>query len=184
MISSLAGNVRALVRPTAFALLLALVAWPLVASTMTAVHPVYDVGGPELPASPLARWSAAASAVFISALVAGPIGGIAVRRNAIGGAMLTFVLALMVAIASVTLLPMVLGQEIGVACESAIAPGFSSSPCDPNITTRNLANDLQAVPFFWLAPLAEPIPVLILAVGVSVWTAAIARPTWRRHSVT
>jgi len=183
MIRSLASNVRALVRPTALALLLALVAWPLVVSTMTAVYPVYDVGGPELPASPLARWSAAGGAVFLSALVAGPIGSLAVRRNAIGGAMFTFVLALMVAIASVTLLPMILGQEIGVACESAIAPGFSSSPCDPNITTRNLANGLQAVPLFWLAPFVEPIPVLSLAVGVSVWTVAIAKPTWRRHSV-
>jgi hypothetical protein len=83
----------------------------------------------------------------------------------------------------VTLLPLVLGQEVGVACESAIAPGFSSSPCDPVIKTTNLADDLQAVPFFWLAPFVEPIPVLILAVGVGVWTAAVARPTWRRDPV-
>jgi hypothetical protein len=180
MIRSLVGNVPSLVRPTALALLLALVAWPLVALTLGAVD-LQQRGDP--PASALGQWSAAASAVFLPALIVGPIGGLLVQRRVIVGGVLTFVLALMVAIASVTLLPLVLGQEVGVACESAIAPGFSSSPCDPVIKTTNLADDLQAVPFFWLAPFVEPIPVLILAVGVGVWTAAVARPTWRRDPV-
>jgi hypothetical protein len=180
MIRSLAGSVPALVRPTALALGLALVSWPFVASTLGGVSPY---GAPEVPASALAQWSAAGGSVFLSALVAAPIGSLVVRRNVIVGGLFTFILALMVAIESVTLLPLALGQEIGVACESAIAPGFSSSPCDPTITTAHLAVDLQAVVFFWLAPFVEPIPVLILAVGVGVWTAAVARPTWRRHSV-
>ena len=170
--------------PTILALVLALVAWPLVALTMTAVYPVHYVSGPELPASPLARWSAAGGAVFISALIAGPIGVLVVRRNVIVGGLFTFLLALMVAIESVILLPLVLGQKIGVACQSAIAPGFSSSPCDPTITTGNLSNDLAAVVFFWLAPLVEPIPVLILAVGVGLWTAVLTRSPRGHRSAT
>jgi hypothetical protein len=174
MIRSLVNAVPVRVRPAALALVLALVAWPIVAITMNAAYPVHDVGGPELAVSPLARWSAAASAVFISAVVAGPIGGILVRRNVIGGGLATFAMALAVAVASWPLLPMLLGQQLGTACESSFAPGFSSSPCDPFLTTANLANDLQAVPFFWLAPFAQPVAVVILAIGISVWTAALA----------
>jgi hypothetical protein len=169
--------------PTALALLFALVAWPLVALTMSAVYPVHYVPGPELPASPLARWSAAASAVFLSALVAGPIGGLMVRRRLIAGGLATFAMALAVAIASLPLLPILLGQQVGVGCQSAIAPGLSSSPCDPLITTTNLANNLQAVPFFWLAPFVEPVPVLVLAAGVSVWTAVVTKPSWLRGPI-
>lgn len=181
MIRSLVNGVPVRVLPTALALVLALVAWPIVAVTMNAAYPVHDVGGPELGASPLARWSAAASAVFISAAVAGPIGGVMVRRNAIGGGVTTFALALAAAVASWPLLPMLLGQQIGVACESTFAPGFSSSPCDPFLTTGNLASDLQAVPFFWLAPFAQPVAVATLAIGVSVWTAILAM-SWRPRS--
>jgi MFS family permease len=176
MIGCLVGKVPARVRPTALALLLALVAWPLVALTMGAVYPHH----PEPPASAFSQWAAAASAVFLSALVAGPIGSLVVRRHVFVGGVFTFVLALVVAIASLPLLPLLLGQEVGVGCQSAIAPGLSSSHCDPVITTTNLANDLQAVPFFWLAPFLEPVPVLVLAVGVSVWTAIVARSTWLR----
>ena len=168
---------------TALALALALVAWPLVALTLGAVYPYYDLVGPERPASALGQWSAAGGAVFLSALVAGPIGSLMVRRNAIGGGVLTFVLALAVAVSSVMLLPVLLGQQVGVACESTLAPGFSSSPCDPVIKTTDLVADLQAVPFFWLAPFVEPIPVLILAVGVGVWTAVLTRSPWGHRAV-
>ena len=160
---------------TALALLLALVAWPLVAMTLGAVD-LQQRGDP--PASAISQWSAAAGAVFVSALVAGPIGGLVVRRNVVFGGACTFVLALAVAIASVMLLPALLGQEVGVACQSAIAPGFSSSPCAPLIRTTNLFADLLELPFFWLAPFVEPIPVLILAVGVGVWTAVLTRSSW------
>ena len=61
---------------TALALLLALVAWPLVAMTLGAVD-LQQRGDP--PASAISQWSAAAGAVFVSALVAGPIGGLVVR---------------------------------------------------------------------------------------------------------
>lgn len=169
-------------RPTALALVLALAAWPLVALTLGAVYPHYNLIGPERPASALGQWSASGGAVLLSALVAGSIGGFVVRRNVIVGGAFTFVLALAVAIASVSLLPALLGEEVGVGCQSAIAPGLSSSPCDPLITTTNLADDLQALPFFWLAPFVEPIPVLILAAGVGVWTAVLTRSSWGQPS--
>ena len=183
MIRNLVGRIPARARPTALALLLATIAWPIVAVTMTAVDPVHYVSGAELPASALARWSAAASAVFLSALVAGSIGGLLVQRRAIVGGLFTFVLALMVAIASVLLLPLLLGQEVGVACESTIAPGLSSSGCNPTITTEHPEYAVQALSFFWLAPFAEPVPSLVLAVGVSIWTAAVAGLPWRRRQI-
>jgi len=178
MIRSLVNRVPAQLRPTALALVLAVVAWPIVAVTMKAAYPVHEVGGPELDASPLARWSAAASAVFISAVVAGSIGGVLVRRNVIGGGLAAFFLALAVAVASWPLLPVLLGQKLGVACESSFAPGLSSSPCDPFVTTANPASNLELVPFFWLAPIAQPVAVVILAIGVSVWTAALTKSGW------
>jgi hypothetical protein len=167
--------------PTALALLLALVAWPPVALTLGAVNPYYNGVDPERPASALGQWSAAGGAVFLSALLAGSIGGLAVRRNAIVGGLFTFILALEVAMASVTLLPMLLGQDVGVACESAIAPGLASSPCDPVFTTAQLyglGDYLGALPFLWLAPFAEPGPVLVLALGVVVWTVVLTRSPW------
>src|SRR5664280_2750773 len=161
----------------ALALVLALVAWPLVALTLGVVD-LQHRGDP--PAFALGQWSA--GAVFLPALIAGPIGGLVVRRSPVVAAVVTFVLALAVAIASVMLLPTLLGQDVGVACQSAIAPGLSSSPCDPVIKTTNLVDDLQAVPFFWLAPFVEPIPVLILAVGVGVWTWVLTRSPWGHRS--
>ena len=184
MIRSLVGSVPTWVRPTVLALLLALVAWPIVAVTIHAVYPWHDVSGPEVPASQLGRWSAAAGAVLLSALVAGAIGGLMVRRRAVAGGLATFAIALAVAIPSLPLLPMLLGEEVGVGCQSAIAPGLTSSPCGALIETGDLGTNLEAVPFFWLAPLVEPIPVLVLAVGVSVWTAAVARSSWLRGPAT
>jgi hypothetical protein len=46
-------------------------------------------------ATALGQWSAAGSAVFISALVAGRFGGKTARRHAIAGACLAFVIALL-----------------------------------------------------------------------------------------
>jgi ABC-type branched-subunit amino acid transport system permease subunit len=164
-------------RSTALALVLALVAWPIVTPTMGAVYPHY----PEPPASALGQWSAALGAVLLSALVAAPIGQYVVRRRVIAGGLLTCAIALAVAVASVPLLPVLLGQQVGVGCESAIAPGLASSSCDPIITTtRSLVDNLEAVPFFWLAPIVEPILVLVLAVGVTIWTVAVARMPWLR----
>ena len=82
---------------------------------------------------------------------------------------------------------MQLGQSAGVACESLIAPGLSSSDCGPNITSANALDVVYALwrtPFLWLAPIAEPVPVLALAIGVSVWTRALARRPKSRRPAT
>ena len=171
-------------RPTALALLLALMSWPIVASTLGAVDLSPAVRGAEPPAPALVQWSAAASAVFLSALVAGVVGGVVVRRHAFLGGLLTFVLALWVAQATVLLLPALLGQSAGVACETVLAPGLAgSSGCDPNITSANTLDvgyALWRTGFLWLAPFAEPVPVLVLGVGVVIWTAVLATPRPRR----
>ncbi len=171
-------------QPTALALLLALVAWPIVAATLGVVDLSPAARGHEPPAPALVQWSAAAGGVFIPALIAGTRGGFVVRRHAILGGVLTFVFALSVAQATVLLLPTLLGQSAGVACESLIAPGLSSSGCNPNITNANALDVVYALwrtPFLWLAPIAEPVPVLALAIGVGVWTRVLARrPNPRR----
>jgi hypothetical protein len=152
------------------ALLLALVAWPLVASTMGVGFrsEMINTGVPE-PAP--VQWTAAAAGVFLSALVAGPIGGLLVRRNAIAGCMFTFVLALTVAIPAATLLPVFLGQEN--VCHVANI----GSPCDPiTATAQVIIDDLQSLPLLFLfAPLVQPVAVLTLALGVGVWTTVLTR---------
>jgi ABC-type branched-subunit amino acid transport system permease subunit len=109
-------------QPTALALLLALVAWPIVAMTWGVGYRGQYLNTP--PESALVQWTAAAGGVFLSALVAGSIGGLVVRRNAVAGAIFTFVLALTVAILATTLAPAFLGQEN--VCDVANIV----SPCD------------------------------------------------------
>jgi hypothetical protein len=177
MFQRIAGEIRAGGRPTALALLLALAAWPLVAVTLGAVYPRYAGVGPERPASVVGQWSAAAGAVFLSALVAAPIGASMSRRlGALLGGPFTFVAAVPVAMISVMLPPQLLGQEVGVACESSIAPGFASSPCDPALTS--VADAVRHVPLFWLAPFVEPGPVLVLAAGILIWALIGTHARW------
>jgi hypothetical protein len=160
-------------QPTVLALLLALVAWPLVAMTMGVGYRDQYIGA-GLPTSVLYQWTAAGGGVFLSAAVAGPIGGLVVRRDAIGGGLFTFLLALIVAITGASLLPALLGQN--VACWDVSAAGIVS-PCDPITTTaRVVIEDIQSLPLLFLfAPLAEPVAILTLALGVGVWTGVLAR---------
>jgi hypothetical protein len=152
------------VGPTALALLFALVSLPLVALTFGAVDSIGDIGQRNwAPATTLGQWSAAASAVFIPALVAGTIGGFAVRRHARIGAVLTFMLALLVAIPALPLLPALLGQNVGVGV-------MCLDRCGPVVSAIHLEWNLWADGFFWLAPFVEPVPILILALGVGGWT--------------
>ena len=155
--------------PTALALLFALASLPLVALTFGAVDSIGDIGERNwAPATTLGQWSAAASAVFVPALIAGTIGGRAVRRHARTGAVFTFILALLVAIPALPLLPDLLGQNVGVGVTC-----FDG--CGPVISTGHFTSNLWADGFFWLAPLFEPVPVLILAFGVGGWTRAVRR---------
>jgi hypothetical protein len=164
-------------RPTALALLFALLSWPLVALTLGAIDTSGGVAfNPNLalPATALGQWSAAASAVFLSALVGGTIGAPAVRRHAKMGGLFTFVIALLVATPALPLVPALLGQNVGAGCSSVLMS--TAGPCSYYVaTTNNLFYGLWSDAFFYFAPLVEPVPVLILAVGVGIWTAMVRR---------
>jgi hypothetical protein len=173
-VSSDGGGARALVRwvpsrhrPAALALLLALVSLPLVALTLEPTS-AGDYQGLPIPATALGQWSAAASAAFISALVAGRLGAGAVKRHAVAGGCLTFVLALLVAIPALPLVPAMLGESVGVG-------RVCLDGCWALTGTNNLGDGLISDVFFMLAPFYEPVSVLTLAVGVGVWTYLVRR---------
>jgi hypothetical protein len=155
-------------RPTALALLLALASLPLVAVTLAPTSAGDYMRDQPIPATALGQWSAAASAAFISALVAGTFGGRVVRRHAIAGACLTFVIALLVAIPALPLFPAMLGENVGVG-------RVCLDGCWALTATNDLGYGLFSDVFFMLAPFYEPVPVLTLAVGVAVWTCLVRR---------
>jgi hypothetical protein len=155
------GRLGALGSPTGLALLCALISLPLVVPTL-GIFSGHCSNGEVVPASVVGQSSAAIGAVFIPALVAGTIGGYVVKRHAVIGGLLTFVLALLVAIPVLPLLPAMLGQDV--------AAGYIAMDCSGATGTQDLSVGLFADLFFVFAPLAEPGPVLILAVGVSIWT--------------
>jgi hypothetical protein len=157
-------------QPTVLALMLALVAWPIVAMTWGVGYRGQYFITP-VPESALVQWTAAGGGVFLSALVAGPIGGLVARREAIAGGMVAFILALAVAIICATLVPVLLGQQN--VCEVA----NHGSPCDPIAATAYVViDDLQSLPLVFLfAPLVEPVAVSTLALGVGAWTTVLAR---------
>jgi hypothetical protein len=145
-------------QPIALALLFALVSFPLVAMTLGVIEG-------NQPATPLGPWPAA-SAVFPAALVASALGGHTIKSRPLIGGLFTFFAALIVAIAFVPLLPALLGQNIYAGCVS-----LTSGPCGSYVVDSTIpASGLSAALLFILAPLSEPLPVLILAVGVSLWT--------------
>jgi hypothetical protein len=158
------GRIPRQVLPTGLALLFALLSLPLVALSFGAT----DSSGNWAPATALGQWSAAAGAVTLAALVAGTIGAPLVRRNAGGGAAITFVLALLVAIPASPLLPWILGQNVGIG-------RVCLDTCGSVTSTNNLGNSLRADLYFLLAPIVEPVPVATLALGVGLWTAAVRR---------
>jgi len=165
--SALARRLAYAVGPTALALLLALLSLPLVALSL-GVTPGAARENEALSASDFGRWSAAASATCISALVAGTIGAPAVRRHARIGALFTFTLALLVAVPALPLLPVLLGQSVGA--------GFVCiGACSDVTSTRNLMAGVWADLFFPGALFLEPVPVLTLAVGVGLWTRLVRR---------
>jgi hypothetical protein len=116
----------------------------------------------------LGQWSAAASAVFIAAVVGGTLGAPVVRKHEKIGALLTFCLALIVAIAALPLLPALLGQHVGVG-------GFCIDGCDTVVNTEASPFLLFTEFFFIAAALVEPWAVLTLALGVAVWAHFVRR---------
>ena len=153
-------------RPTVLALVFALLALPIVALTFGAVDPAS--GSEQVAATALGQWSAAASGVFLPALVAGSIGGPIVRRNSGGGALLTILIALLVAVPGALVLPLLLDQHVGVGW-------LCIDSCSTLISTRYPLSSIEADLYVGLAPFVEPVPVLTLAAGVGLWTVILRR---------
>lgn len=166
--------------PTVLAVLLALLSLPLVAISLDAVQAPpgsdYDSLGffegcrfpvVALPLNDLGRWTAAAGAVLAAALVAGTIGGLIVRGHAKLGGILTLLLAWEVAIAALPLLPWLFHLDV-----SLYFGGWSScgKPLEPNDGLRLAEQGL--IPS---SPLFEPVPFVLLLVGVVIWTKLLRR---------
>jgi hypothetical protein len=149
-------------------LVLAAISLPLVALTLGATPGDAKLPDDRLAATDLGRWSAAASAVLISAAVAGTICASLVRRHAKVGACLTFVVAFLVAIPALPLFPALLGQNggTGFVCLGA---------CSDVSTTSNLMTGVSADLVFPFAAFLEPVRILALALGVAAWTKLVRR---------
>jgi hypothetical protein len=158
------GRIPRWAQPTLLALLLGVLALPLVGLTCGATNG----NGSWAPATSTGQWSMAAGAVVIPSLVAGTIGGALVRHKARVGAVLTFLIALLVAIPASLILPSVLGQNVDVG-------KICIDGCSSAISTRDLGASLSAHYAFWAAPFIEPVPVLTLAIGIGIWTATVRR---------
>jgi hypothetical protein len=150
-------------------MVLAVLSWPLVAASMG----VADLSGGQ--GSAVGLVSASGGAVLSSALIAGSIGGRIADRFPSAAGFCTFLLALNVAIAALPLLPALLGENVGVGCEDVFFTGVHG-PCTTYIVRSSRpSSGVEADLLFPLAPLAEPLPTLILAVGVGIWTFGVAR---------
>ncbi|HEX7490283.1 MAG TPA: hypothetical protein VF337_01100 [Candidatus Limnocylindrales bacterium] len=160
-------------QPTALALVFALVALPIVVLGWDVGFRSYYINTGAFDPTP-ARWTAAAVGVFLPALVAGPIGGLVVRRNVLAAALFTFVLSLIVAVEGAAFVPSFLGGQGDICVGANIG-----SPCDPITAVAHIIiDDIQALPLLlFFAPFAEPVALLTLALGVAVW--AIVLPPGR-----
>ena len=172
--------------PTVLAVLLALLSLPLVAISLDAVQATPrggamnctgsypDVFTPDLciydglPLTDPGRWSAAAGAVLAAALLAGTIGGRIVRRHAKLGGLLTVLLAWEVAIASIPLLPATFHLDVAFAQALGWMPAVRSTEATSGLSAA-------ATWLVLISPLAEPVPFVLLLVGVVVWTKLLRR---------
>jgi hypothetical protein len=158
--------------PPLIAVVLAAISLPLVALSLSIfdTSQVVSASPSFLPGSDPRRWTTAAAAVLISALVAGTIGAPAVRRRLVTGALFTFLLALITAIVVFPIAPARLGDPVGevVLCIDG---------CSAIVDSSDPASGLHAAPFFAWAAFCEPAAVAALAVGVSLWSLVTRRLT-------
>jgi hypothetical protein len=151
-------------RPVLYALGMALLALPFVAAGLNLFDgATAGTGYPvALAMSDPRRLLCAAPPVLVSACVASSLGPIAVRRQAVAGYVLTLVLALVIAIGVLAAVLALLPQQTEEgrfcidSCAAILGPGSSG----PGV----------AIVFLGWSPLAEPLPVGILIIGVLVWT--------------
>ena len=151
--------------PTVLAVALALTSWPFVALN---IH-VYELtgladGSEPLPSTDPARWTAAASAVLVSAVVAGFVGGWLIRHRRDSSYWVALLVAWICGIGGTTLLPALLGQHFGTV-------PICIDGCAYSITTDNPGpNFLGAALLFWLGPLYEGQALGALIVGFVGWS--------------
>ena len=156
--------------PPLIAVVLAVIALPLVAQSLSIFDTSHAVSSstPFLAESDPRRWTTGAGAVLSSALVAGVISAPAVRRHLVSGALFTFFLALITAIAVFPITPANLGDHVGEGV-------FCIDGCNAIVDSWDPTSGLHAAPFFAWTAFYEPVAVAALAVGVSLWTLAVRR---------
>jgi hypothetical protein len=115
------------------------------------------------------RWTAAASAVLLSALVAGCVGGWLIRHRRGYSYWVALPVAWICGIGGSTLLPAILGQHFGAAPMCIDACGYSITTDQPGW------NFLAAVLFFWLGPAYEGQALGALIVGFVAWSLILVR---------
>ena len=156
---------RSLWIPVLLAVAIALACAPAVARTLDlgqwpqdSVKDLWAPGGRE-------AWIAAIGAAVISAPITAVLTAPLARRHFLMGAVLTFLVALVISVAVFPLVPALAGEHGGAAL-------FCLDSCSAAVNTDALANYL-AVGFFALAPWVEPGPVLTLAIGTTVWAGLV-----------
>lgn len=156
--------------PPLIAVVLAAISLPLVAHSLSIFDTSHAVSSstPFLAGSDSRRWTTGAGAVLISALIAGTVGAPAVRRRLIAGAVFTFFLALIIAIAVFPITPANLGDHVGEVV-------FCIDGCNAIVDSWDPASGLRAAPFFAWAAFIEPAAVAALAVGVTLWSLVVRR---------
>lgn len=203
------GDRLAAIHPTIMALLLAALAWPIVALTLDA-RVLQDVSRfsrlpppAALPADDIGRWAAAAGAVFASALVAAPLGAALVRRDRNRAAAVTFLLAAIVGSTALPVLPTLLGRAVGFGygCGSSFGAYYDcayalTNPLEgflypllfalewPLIIIVVIANSMGGGRIGMGDPSYGFLSLLLLSCGVCVWTLAVREVESHRLSKT
>jgi hypothetical protein len=150
--------------PILLAVVFALASAPILAMSLHLYDPVGQIRGdsPQLAqGDPLRLWTAVGT-VLITGLAAGIVGTPAVRRSAIAGGILTFVVALLVGIVVLPFPAAMTGTPVG-------AEVFCLDSCSLLIDSRSPSTLMDLIFYGW-APFYEPVAVGMLALGVAAWT--------------
>jgi hypothetical protein len=161
-----------LLDPTLLALVLALLALPIVALSLDVANYGAAAGPDFKPAQvsvlDFGRWSGALGAVVAAALIAGTIGAPMVRIHEVIGGLFTLLVAWVVAMAALPVLPVLLHLNYGGSL------GFASicpiTTCQAGIGTRDAVGGVQQLWLFWAAPFFAPLSFATLGLGVAWWT--------------
>ncbi len=158
--------------PTVLAVAFAMISLPFVAFTLNAYElmdafQISDIR-PLSPTDP-ARWTAAGSAVLLSGVIAGVVGGWLIRHRRGHSYWVALLVAWICGIGGTTLLPSLLGQHFGAAPMCIDSCGYSITTDQPGW------NFAAAALFFWLGPIYEYEALGVLVVGFVAWSQILIR---------